>query len=52
MFLQIRFTCFNSKIYVISGFQKILRKEKKNIKKNDFFMFDCTIKYIKKIKYN
>ena len=47
MFLQSRFTYFNSKMQFIFGFQKILKK-KKNVKKNEFFMFDCTIKNIKK----
>ena len=29
------------------GYWKILRKEKKNIKENNFFMFDCHMKNIK-----
>ena len=31
------------------GSRKILRKEKKNVKENDFFMFGC---YMKNIKEN
>ena len=30
------------------GFQKRLRKEKKNVKKIDFFKFGCPMKNIKK----
>ena len=29
------------------GFRKILRKEKKNAKENNFFMFGCPMKNIK-----
>ena len=29
------------------GYQKILKKEKKNVKENDFFMFGCHMKNIK-----
>ena len=33
--------------------KEILRKEKKNVKENDFFLFGCLMKNIyKKIKYN
>ena len=32
------------------GSRKILRKEKKNIKENDFFIFDCLMKNIKENK--
>ena len=33
------------------GSRKVLRKEK-IIKENDFFIFGCLMKNIKKIKYN
>ena len=32
------------------SFRKILRKEKKNVKENDFFMFSCPMKNIKENK--
>ena len=32
------------KLYLASSFIKVLRKEKKNIKKNKFLMFDFHIK--------
>ena len=34
------------------GSQKILRKEKKNIKKNDFIIFGSLMKNTKKISIN
>ena len=32
------------------GSRKILKKKKKNIKENDFFIFDCLMKNIKENK--
>ena len=30
---------------VLFDFWEVLRKEKKNVKKNDFLMFGCPLKY-------
>ena len=38
------------RFFAMFGSSKVLRKEKKNVKKNDFFMFGFTIKNIKKNK--
>ena len=37
-------------IKIMFGFWKILRKEKKNVKKSDFFIFCCFMKNIKENK--
>ena len=34
------------------GSKKVLGKEKKNGKKNDFLMFGFTMKNVKNVKYN
>ena len=46
-FTQLSFIQLYKKHKVMFGYWKILRKEKKNIKENNFFMFDCHMKNIK-----
>ena len=45
--LNFKMECHKQRPIFIFSSQKILRKEKKNVKENDFLIFDCTMKNTK-----